>query len=978
MSLIHDVRSPAFRRTFQRPAKAGTTFAIILPLWIASASAEVDFARDVRPILNSHCTACHGGVKEAGDVSFIYRDKALGKGESGKPIIVPGDPAASEVMVRVLSSDPDEVMPKPEHGPRLADAEIETLRQWIKEGAKWGEHWSFVAPERHAPPGVKDTAWPRNDIDRFLLAKMESEGLKPSKEADKAALLRRLSLDLTGMPPSIAELDAFLADNSPDAYDKQVARLLDSPRFGERWASVWMDLARYADSEGLGLDRRRDVWKYRDWLIAAFNRDQPYDQFTIEQLAGDLLPNATLDQRIATTFHRLTQANNEGGTDDEEFRVVATMDRVSTTWEVWQGVTMGCVQCHSHPYDPIRHDEYYRFMAYFNQAADNDVPENHPVLRVPLDPARHAEAGHLQDRIRRLEEQLHERRHSIASRSPWVNPSDMTGSSRKAKLEVVRHDGVEEFRTVGNVAAGAVHTLVIPKPVDLRRLTAFRVEIRPVDEAKAIHTPEWGAMIRKFELQVVGTDGKATPVPLAEVIADEAHPEFDPNLSLKGSNRGWGQYTKIFQPRHVIVTLKEALDIPAGASLRVILNHATDSVGGAYPLIAKRGRIALTDDAAWVTPDAEAEAMKKELADARKELAAIPATTTPVMRDLAPELARETREFIRGNWIDKGNVIDKAGTPAVFPPMPEGKTADRLAMAQWIASPRNPLTARVAVNRFWLELFGTGIVPTPEDFGSAGEKPTHPELLDTLAVRFQTGMKWSIKSLLRELVSTAAYRQDATISTEMAERDAGNRLLARGPRQRLTGEMARDHALAVAGLIAHREGGPPTNPPLPAGVWKPFDSGDKWMTPPEGDAGRYSRSVYVYWKRSIPYPTLATFDAPSRELCSKRRILSNTPLQALAVLNDPAFHECAKGLARQMKFETGGDIDARLSLGYRAATSRTITPDRLAELRALFQKLEKDYAADPELMKGTADTPDGAAYTVVASVLLNLDEALIR
>jgi len=951
---------------------------LLLPLLVAPAHAEVDFAHDVRPILNSHCTACHGGVKEAGEVSFIYRDKALGKGKSGKPAIVPGDPDASEAIVRVLSSDPDEVMPKPEHGPRLADKEIDTLRQWIKEGAKWGEHWSFVAPEKHQAPAVKDTAWPRNDIDRFLLARMESEGLKPSKEADKAALLRRLSLDLTGMPPSIDELDAFLADVSPDAYDKQVVRLLDSPRFGERWASVWMDLARYADSEGLGVDGRRQVWKYRDWLISAFNGDKPYDQFTIEQLAGDLLPNATLDQRIATTFHRLTQANNEGGTDDEEFRVVATMDRVSTTWEAWQGITMGCVQCHSHPYDPIRHDEYYRFMAYFNQAADNDVPEGNPLLRVPLDPARHGEAGSLLDKISRLEEQVHERHLSLASRSAWVNPAGMTASGNKAKLEVVKHEGVEEFRTIGNVAAGAVHTLDIPQPAGFRQLTAFRVEIRPVDEAKAIHTPEWGAMIRKFDLQIVGPDGKATPVALAEVIADEAHPAFDPNLSLKGSNRGWGQYTKIFQPRHAIVTLKEPLEIPAGASLRVILNHATDSAGGAYPLIAKRGRIALTDDAAWIAPDAEVEGMKKELADARKALAAIPSTTTPVMRDLPPELARETREFIRGNWIDKGNVIDKPGTPAVFPPMPEGKPANRLAMAQWIASPENTLTARVAVNRFWLELFGTGIVPTPEDFGSAGEKPTHPELLDTLAVRFQTDMKWSIKALLRELVSSAAYRQDATISTEMAERDADNRLLARGPRQRLTGEMARDHALAVAGLIANRTGGPPTNPPLPAGVWKPFDSGDKWTTPAEGDAGRYSRSVYVYWKRSIPYPTLAVFDAPSRELCSKRRILSNTPLQALAVLNDPAFHECAKGLARQMKYEANGDIDARLSTGYRRATSRTITPDRLVELRELFQKLEKDYAANPSLMAGMAGTPDGAAYTVVASVLLNLDEALIR
>jgi hypothetical protein len=946
----------------------------LLLLLALPAAAKIDFAKEVRPILNAHCTACHGGVKEAGEVSFIYRDKALGKGKSGNPIIVPGDPDASEMMVRILSTDPDEVMPKPEHGPPLPAHEVETLRQWIKEGAEWGEHWAFVAPQTHQPPAVKDTAWPRNDIDRFLLARMESEGFAPSKEADKAALLRRASLDLIGLPPSLEELDAFLADTAADAYERQVDRLLASPRFGERWASVWMDLARYADSEGLGLDSRRDVWKYRDWLISAFNRDMPYDQFTVEQLAGDLLPGATLDQRIATTFHRLSQANNEGGTDDEEFRVVATMDRVATTWEVWQGVTMACVQCHSHPYDPIHHEEYFSFLAFFNQAEDADVPENHPLLRVPLDPARHDEAGKLHDRIQTLERDLHERRKSLSSRSNWTATRGMTGGSQRAKLEVVTHEGAEEFRTIGNVAAGAVHTLDVPRPLPV--VTAFSVQVRPVDEATAIHTPEWGAMLRQIQLQVVAADGKATPVELAEVIADEAHPIFDPNGSLRGSNRGWGQYTKIFKPRHAIVTLKAPLEVPEGARLRVILSHATDSAGGAYPLIAKRGRIAFTGEPAWTTPDPAVDALKKELADARKALHAIPSTTTPVIRDLPPELARETRVFVRGNWIDKGEVIREAGVPELFPPL-EGK-ADRLAMAKWIASPKNPLTARVAVNRFWLELFGTGIVPTPEDFGSAGEKPTHPELLDTLAVRFQGEMKWSMKSLLRELATSAAYRQDATLPPALAERDADNRLVARGPRQRLTGEMARDHALSISGLIAHRDGGPPVHPPLPAGVWRPFDAGDKWSTPAEGQPDRYRRSVHIYWKRSIPYPTLATFDAPTRELCSKRRILSNTPLQALAVLNDPAFHECAQGLARRMKYLMEGDLDARLSGGYRLATSRPITPDRLEELRALFRKLEADYTADPALMKGMAGTADGAAYTVIGSVLLNLDEALIR
>ncbi|WP_193214219.1 PSD1 and planctomycete cytochrome C domain-containing protein [Luteolibacter marinus] len=943
-----------------------------LPVW-----AKVDFAHDVRPILNAHCTSCHGGVKEAGEVSFIYREQALGKGESGKPIIVPGDPAASELMVRVLSGDPDEVMPKPEHGPPLAKEEIETLRTWIEEGAEWGEHWSFVAPVRQQPPAVKDAAWPRNDIDRFLLARMESEGLEPSKEAAKSVLLRRLSLDLTGLPPSVEELDAFLADSSPDAYAKQVDRLLASPHFGERWASVWMDLARYADSEGLGVDRRREVWKYRDWLVDAFNRDLPFDQFTIDQLAGDLIPDASLEQKIATTFHRLTQVNDEGGTDDEEFRVSAVMDRVATTWEVWQGLTFGCVQCHSHPYDPIKHEEYYSFMAFFNQTADADLSEDLPKLKVPLDKARYAEANGLQDQVAAAESALFKIRAEIDAATRWSPARSMTATAQGAKLRIAETGGIEEYRSDTNAAAGATYQLTFP--ADLSQLTALRVEFLPLDEDAAAHTPEWGAILKKITLEILDPDNGAKPVALAEVIADEAHPFFDPNGSLKDSNRGWGTYSKTFGPRHATVVLAEPLDLPEGSRLRVTMKNGP-SIIASFPMVSKRGRISLTDQAAWITHRKEAEVLrlKKELSDARAALRKIPATSVPVMQERDPRFSRSTRVFNRGNWLDKGGIVEKPGTPEVFPRLhAASEVPSRLDLARWIASPENPLTARVAVNRMWLELFGIGIVPTPEDFGSAGEKPTHPGLLDTLAVRFSTEMQWSVKSLLRELVTSAAYRQDATVTPALAAKDADNRLLARGPRQRLTAEMARDNALAVGGLLAPAVGGPPVHPPIPPGVWTPF-SADSWKTPEPGQADRYRRSLYTYWKRSIPYPSFVTFDAPTRELCSKRRLVSNTPLQALAVLNDPAFHECAQGLARRMKYDVTGDLDARLSFGYRAATSKDITADRLDELRGLFKDTEQRYAADPGTMNGMAGTPDGAAYTIVASVLLNLDEAITR
>ncbi|WP_170156790.1 PSD1 and planctomycete cytochrome C domain-containing protein [Roseimicrobium gellanilyticum] len=956
-----------------------TLIIALLSLSLTPLHAEVDFARDIRPILNAHCVACHGGVKEAGDVSFIYREKALGNGESGKTVIVPRKPDDSEMMVRILSTDPSEVMPKPAHGPPLPKHEVALLKQWIAEGAKWREHWAFVPPIAHAAPELKQTSWPRREMDRFILARLEKEGLQPSKEADKAALLRRVSLDLTGLPPTEPELDAFLADDSTRSYEKQVQRLLNSPRFGERWASVWMDLARYADSEGLGQDHRRDVWKYRDWLIAAFNNDMPYDQFTIAQLAGDLLPQATLDDRIATTFHRLTQANNEGGTDDEEFRVTAVMDRVATTWEVWQGVTMGCVQCHAHPYDPIQHKEYYDFMAFFNNTEDADTPEGLPVLTVPLDTKRHAEAGHLQARIAQLETAIFEKQLNLATSTEWYPTIGMKATATKAVLEVVKQEQSEEFRTAGNVAAGAVFTLDTGVDPKQKRITAMRVEVLPVDEAKALHTPEWGTLLKRIRLERHTHDDHYADVPLAEVITDEPHPLFNPNdsISSKGARRGWGPYTKMNRPRHAIVVLREPIEVSESSQLRVTLAHTDFSAGGSFPLITKRGRISFTDDERWEQLGKNISLMqwKSELAATQKKLRAIPSTTTPDMRELPSAQGRATHLFIRGNWLDKGERIEHPGTPQVFPAM-KGNP-DRLSMARWIVSPANPLTARVAVNRFWLELFGTGIVPTPEDFGSAGEKPTHPELLDTLAVRFQTSMRWSVKSLLRELVTSATYRQDARVSPALAERDPDNRLLARGPRQRLTGEMVRDHALMVAGLLVNKTGGKPVHPPLPEGVWKPFD-GDKWTTPKEGDAERYRRAVYTYWKRSIPFPMFATFDAPTRELCSKRRVVSNTPLQALSVLNDPAFHECAKALGRRMQIEFTGSIDERLAHAYREVTTRNITAAQLVELKALFTAVRQQYADQPAEMQKVSTTPEGAAYTVLASVLLNLDEALIR
>ncbi len=947
-----------------------------------SAVAAIDFTRDVQPILNKNCIACHGGVKEAGEVSFIFRDQVLGKGESGKTVVVPGKPGISEMIARIITDDMDDLMPKPEHGPRLTDGEVSTLRQWISEGAIWGEHWSFVAPEKSPAPSVKNTAWPKNDIDRFILSKLESNDLTPNPEAKPSEWLRRASLDLTGLPPTITELDAFEAaaeDDLRSAIEKETDRLLASPRFGERWASVWQDLARYSDSEGLGMDGNRDVWKYRDWLIDAFNEDLPYDRFIIDQLAGDLLPDSTLDEKIATTFHRLTQANNEGGTDDEEFRVVAVMDRATTTWEAFQGISFGCVQCHSHPYDPIKHEEYYSFLSFFNNTADADVIDHQPLLRVPLDKTKYPAANQAVEDIGSLEEKIHQSWLAVDEATTWQPVTELKAESESADLSVISYEGFAEFRASDNAEAGSTYLLTAAPPEGLESLTAIRLTLLPKDEALAATDAEWGSVIKFLEVCKVGTDGKSQSVPLADVIADEPHPIKDPTDSLRKNGSGWGTFPKFYAARHATFVLKSPLALAPGETLTITL-----SGGGSYlssfPLVPKRGRISLTSDPAWISHAATPgmSELKSQLATARKAYRSFPATTVPVMRERDPAHARITSVFDRGNWLTKGERIEASDTPHVFPELKSAtEKPTRLDLAKWIASPENPLTARVAVNRFWLELFGIGIVPTPEDFGSAGEKPTHPELLDTLAVEFSGEMGWSVKSLLRKFVTSATYRQSSAVSAELAATDPDNRLLARGPRQRLSGEMARDAALSASGLLTAEIGGKPVHPPLPDGVWKPFD-GSKWITPDQGDPQRYRRSIYTYWKRSIPYPTFMTFDAPSREMCSKRRMPSNTPVQALAVMNDPAFQECAEALARRMKYKTGGDLAAKLSEGYRATTSKHITPDRLAELTSLFKDLEQTYAADPELKQGVAGTPDGAAYTVVASVLLNLDEAITR
>ena len=760
----------------------------------------------------------------------------------------------------------------------------------------------------------------------------------------------------------MAERAAFLEAvewNGDAAYAAAVDRLLASPAFGERWASVWLDQVRYADSRGLGLDRRRTVWPYRDWVVRAFNDDLPFDQFTVKQLAGDLLPGAGVEDRLATAAHRLTQSNEEGGTDDEEFRVAAAVDRVATTWQVWQGLTMGCVQCHDHPYDPVAHAEFYEALALFDSTDDADLDSDHPTLAVPRDPDDYQIAAALDARIRPLERRLWERGYELLTDSAaWSAPAGLSAT-------VTRTPGVEvgggEYRLTGNVARDTAVTLTAAVPDGLETLTAVRFTGLPVDAEAALRNAEWGFVVSHFHAELVRPDGSAAELEFAAVLADEPDPAVPPGDSLNAESRwGFGAYTKMRRPRAAAFVLKQPVAAPAGSAVRATLTFNVFELS-AFPLVARRGRLDLSGDPrlAAFPADPALAAARAELKDLNRRRRALGAVAVPVLRERPEHLARQTRRFERGNFLDKAEPV-APGVPDAL--AGDYHTPDRLAFARWLVSPDNPLTARVAVNRLWARLFGTGLVRTEEDFGSTGEPPSHPELLDDLAVRFRDDWGWSVKRALRAMALSSTYRQSAEVRPELLNFDPDNRLLARGPRRRLPAEAVRDAALFVSGLLTERPGGAPVRPPIPDGVWKPFDGGDKWVTAPAGDPDRTRRSLYTYVKRSIPHPTMASFDAPSREFCAARRADSNTPVQALTTLNDATFAEAAAALADRMR-EASDDPAARARHGFLRVCGRE--PDA------------RESAALVDLVDRVAALPGGPdPWTTAANVLLNLDEAL--
>jgi hypothetical protein len=997
---------------------------------LAAAAPVVDFSRDIRPILSDRCFSCHGpdeSKRQAG-LRLDTEDGAKKLRGTHAPI-VPGDANASEILKRVAPETPARRMPPPYSDRKpLTEKEVATLRAWIEQGAKWQGHWSFTAPVRPALPEVHDVrkpGWIRNPIDNFILSRLDREGLKPSPEADRARLLRRVTFDLTGLPPTLAELDAFLADPSPDAYEKAVDRLLASPRYGERMTVDWLDAARYADTHGYQTDPAKEMWPWRDWVIQAFNRNLPYDQFTVEQLAGDLLPNATLEQKIATGFQRNHRINAETGSIAEEFHAENLVDRASTVGTVWLGLTVGCARCHDHKYDPISARDFYSLFAFFNsveEAGNGGVADPRgnfkPAMRLPspeLDAqlaAKETELKTARAKLAGLDQEL------ALKQGAW----ETTAFTYKPEWEVLKPEKASADNGVnlrilpdGSVIAGGptppAFFCQVTATTKLRNITAFRLELIP-DESLPGGGSGRGAggkgVVTLFEARVANKK-----IGLTRVTADFKSEESELNLVVRPADqlkRGWGVNPEMNKPHFAVIETARLLDAPGEISFRIGSEYQGAPLGrfrisvssSEYPEVVPEDMAVLLHKSAAERTEKEAEALTKyfvahpferrqlseqvDALDAERAAIEKKIPTTMVMSEMAAP--RDTFVLLRGAYDKPGDKVTPA-VPSFLPPMPEGLPRNRLGLARWLVDPTNPLTARVAVNRYWQMYFGTGIVKTADDFGSQGEAPSHPELLDWLATEFvRSG--WDVKAMQRLIVTSASYRQSSVASPALRERDPENRLIARGPRVRLAAEMIRDQALLVSGLLSTKMGGPAVKPYQPDGLWEQLSAfpGRKLFERSQGE-DLWRRSVYTYWKRTVPPPSLTIFDAPTREACIVRRQMSSTPLQALALLNDEMYIETSRKFAERMFREGGASPAQRLAWAMRAATSRPATDAevrilvrgferRLAQYRADRPSAEKLLAAGESARDMSLDTAELAAYTTAASVIFNLDEVITR
>jgi len=1143
----------------------GRGAAWLLGWWLAfgfhglaeAANPTLDFNRDIRPILSQNCFLCHGPDEQErkGGLRLDNREGALKADKHGARAVVPGEPSASALVARVTTGDLDDLMPPPQSGKKLTADQIATLRLWVEEGAPYARHWAYTPPTRPALPTTSRPDWASNGLDRFILRRLDEEKLAPSPEAEKTTLLRRVYLDLTGLPPTLAEAEQFMADTSSGAYARMVDRALANPAYGEHWAQLWLDLARYADSAGYADDPARTIWGYRDYVIRAFNSNKPFDQFTIEQLAGDLLENPTEEQLIATAFHRNTMTNNEGGTSDEEFRSAAIVDRVNTTMAVWMGTSMACAQCHTHKYDPITQTEYFSFYAFLNNTEDADRTDETPVVSF-FTASQKSKRESLTRRIEEIQGTLEEPTAvlllslrewvagfpttpatsplAFSSVAPLATPPVKIGGAGVVepatvagkdgyraeatleagvlaglRLKALPHDSLPakgpgrgaagdfEVRKVtariippkGAVLDGAKVRIELPgkqKILSLAEVQVFSLgeNIAPKGEASqssedfggaarlaidgntnghfdqarsTTHTkisdnPWWELDFKgvrgierivvwnrtdnqlqkrlvDFKISIFDAAGSkiwetasgTVPDPSAEFAVDGSRVlqfvggylegeggVFQPEaLAGSGDKVLWKATQPNGKPQTLTLLAGASVPVAEGSKLELLLEHGGEALGSFSAELIQDGRyaeyvklppplIGMLAKGFDSLGDGERDELRRHyfqnlapglaaergmVAELEKELNGIKPSTVPVLKELAGEKRRATHLQRRGNYLDTGEEV-REGVPVELFPYPEDGRRDRLGLAKWLVDRGNPLTARVVVNRFWEQIFGIGLVRTSEEFGSQGEPPSHPELLDWLAMEFMDS-GWDVKKLLKEVLLSSTYRQSSKVSPELYERDPDNRLLARGARFRLPAEAIRDQALFVGGLLSGKMLGPSVRPQRPSlGLNAAFGRSMDWTTSDGED--RFRRGVYTEWRRTSPYPSMSTFDAPNREVCTLRRPRTNTPLQALVTLNDPVYLEAAQGLARRMA-EGEGTPAERLTRGFQLCLLREPSEAELKVLQRLFASSVETLSAKPEDASRLAGNPPAgvpmaefAAWTAVGNALLNLDELVMK
>jgi hypothetical protein len=1032
----------------------------------APAQMPVSFDRDIRPILSNNCYQCHGPDEARRETNFHFDTEEGAFVDDG--VIVRGHAAESLLYKRITNPDPRERMPPPDSGHELTAQQVDLLRRWIDEGAPWSSHWAWTAPTRPALPAVRRQDWVRNPIDQFILARLERELLEPSPDADRVTLLRRVTFDLTGLPPTPQELDAFLDDPAPDAYERRVDALLASPRFGERMAVPWLDAARYADTHGYHIDSLRGMWPWRDWVIAAFNRNLPYDQFTIEQLAGDLLPNATRDQKIASGFNRNHMINFEGGAIADEYQVEYVVDRVEATSSAFLGLTMGCARCHTHKFDPISHKEFYQFFAFFNnvpeRGLDGRTGNAEPLLLLTsadeerrladLDAAISAAEASLAEAV--VEPRQAEWEATVlAEAKPAVTTglvahyeldgsfSDMSGRYQHGRtiagepsFDAGRTGRAATFDSDTEVTFGDVGSFERNEPFSVAAWLRGRGKL-PMAVIQKVERPggpgyEWAfddivlagiqrwagrltvrlasdetraIVLRTRERFRLGDwhhvamtyDGSGTAAGV-RVFVNGALAATDVAVDALGTSIATGAPLRVghkaggrpYNGQIDDLRVYERVLTPAEVETLAVHEPARAIVSGVR---GKRSPAEETEVREYFlrhrAPDGlrEARAELERLRQARQELErSVP--TAMIMGEL--DQPRETFVLGRGDYRNKTEKV-QPGVPAVLPPLPAGAPANRLTLAKWLVDPAHPLTARVAVNRFWQMYFGYGIVKTQEDFGVQGAPPVHPELLDWLATEFvESG--WDVKAMQRLIVTSAAYRQSSRVTPSLLEKDPDNRLLARGPRLRLPAEMIRDMALAASGLLNGVIGGPSVFPYQPPGLWEEMAFGEGFSAQAyEQSHGPdlYRRAMYTFWKRTVPPVSLAAFDAPDREKCAARRVVTNTPMQALVLLNDPTYVEAARALAERVHLEAAPADDDRMALAFRLVTSRAPSTKESAVLSGLLGSARHAYRTDrsaAEALLGVGESPrrtdldasELAAWTAVASTILNLDETITK